>query len=151
MLAKRLRTAHKPSMVRRLLFLVLIAIVGVACGHNRRSTKTVLDRASFDFQCPREEIELIVIDEEGARNLASQIAAHGCEHKAVYVFFPDTDTWVLNGSVGPAPAEHDPSAYHGKKKNRQEEHDEKKQAKKDEKAAKKADKEAKDLEEPPVD
>ncbi|MDH3622661.1 MAG: hypothetical protein OEQ49_02215 [Myxococcales bacterium] len=112
--------------------MLLIATVGFACGHNKRANKTVLDRASFDFQCPKEEIELIVIDEEGARNLASQIAAHGCEKKAVYVFFPDVDTWVLNGSVGPAPVEHDPDAYHGKRKN-----------KKEKRAAKKADKKAK--------
>ncbi len=119
-------------MLARLTLAFLIATVAVACGHNRRASKTVLDRASFDLQCPREEIELIVIDEEGARNLASQIGAHGCEQKAVYVFFPDVDTWVLNGSVGPATAEHDPDAYHGKRKN-----------KKEKRSAKKADKKAK--------
>ncbi len=119
-------------MFARIALVLLIATVGFACGHNKRATKTVLDRASFDFQCPKEEIELIVIDEEGARNLASQIAAHGCEKKAVYVFFPDVDTWVLNGSVGPASIEHDPDAYHGKRKN-----------KKEKRAARKAKKKAK--------
>ncbi len=120
-------------MFARIPLVLLIATVGFACGHNKRATKTVLDRASFDFQCPKEEIELIVIDEEGARNLASQIAAHGCEKKAVYVFFPDVDTWVLNGSVGPAPVEHDPDAYHGKRKNKKE----KRSAKRSDRKAKK--------------
>jgi len=145
-------------MFARLALALLIATVALACGHNRRSTKTVLDRASFDFHCPREQIELIVIDEEGARNLASQIAAHGCEHKAVYVFFPDVDTWVLNGSVAPAPVEHDPGAYHGKRLNKKEEKAAKKSEKKDKKrekkdkgAQKEVDEEAKVLETPPVD
>lgn len=145
-------------MLARLTLALLIATVAVACGHNRRATKTVLDRASFDFQCPREEIELVVIDEEGARNLASQIAAHGCEQKAVYVFFPDVDTWVLNGTVGPAPVEHDPDAYHGKRKNKKEKKADKKSAKKDKKQEKKdkksqqaVDEEVKVLETPAAD
>ncbi len=134
-------------MFARLILALLIATVAVACGHNRRASKTVLDRASFDFQCPREEIELIVIDEEGARNLASQIAAHGCEHKAVYVFFPDVDTWVLNGTVGPAPVEHDPDAYHGKRKNKKEKRAAKKSEKKDKKREKKDKKSQQDVDE----
>ncbi len=127
-------------MIARLALVFLMATVGFACGHNKRSERTVLDRASFDSHCPKEEIELIVIDEEGARSLASQIAAHGCEKKAVYIFYPDIDTWVINGAVTTAPAEHDPGAYHGKRKNR-----------KEKRADKKAEKQAKKLEKPPVD
>lgn len=138
-------------MLNRLLFVVLVVVTGVACGHNKRATRTVLERAAFDFHCPKEKIELIVIDEEGARNLASQIAAHGCEKKAVYVFHPSIDTWVVNGAVSSAPVEHDPNAYHGKRTDRKEEHAEKKQTKQAEKATKQADKEAKELEKPPVD
>ncbi|MGB5810576.1 MAG: hypothetical protein WBG86_08610 [Polyangiales bacterium] len=124
----------------RLSCLLLLSVVAFGCGHNRRSATTVLTRASFDFQCPKEQIELIVIDEEGARNLASQIAAHGCAKKAVYVFVPDTYTWVLNGAVTPADVVHDPNAYHGKKMSR-----------KEKRADKKARNEAQELEKPPVD
>jgi hypothetical protein len=141
----------KRFMVTRLSLLFLMATVGFACAHNKRSERTVLERASFDFHCPKDQIELIVIDEEGARNLASQIAAHGCEKKAVYIFYPDMDTWVINGSVSAAPTEHDPNAYHGKRKHKQEQRSEKKQNKKAKKATKKAEKEAKELEKPPVD
>ncbi len=86
-------------MIARLSLVLLMATIGFACAHNKRSERTVLDRASFDFHCPKEEIELIVIDEDGARSLASQIAAYGCEKKAVYIFYPDIDTWVINGAV----------------------------------------------------
>ncbi len=123
----------------------------LSAAHNKRSERTVLDRASFDFHCPKEQIELIVLDEEGARNLASQIAAHGCEKKAVYIFYPDTDTWVLNGSIAHAPAEHDPGAYHGKRKNRKEKKADKKSEKKASKNRKKAAEEALEPEKPPVD
>jgi len=138
-------------MVARLSLLLLMATVGFACAHNRRSERTVLERASFDFHCPKDQIELIVIDEEGARHLASQIAAHGCEKKAVYIFYPDIDTWVINGSVRTTSAEHDPHAYHGKRKNRQEEKADKMAKKQVEKSVKKEEKQAKELLKPPAD
>jgi hypothetical protein len=143
--------AIKRFMVARLSLLFLMATVGFACAHNKRSERTVLERASFDFHCPKDQIELIVIDEEGARNLASQIAAHGCEKKAVYIFYPDMDTWVINGSVTTAPAEHDPHAYHGHRKNRQEKRADKKAKKHVEKSVKQEEKQAKELLKPPAD
>ncbi len=33
--------------------------------------------------------------------MATQIAMQGCDQKAVYVYFPDSDTWDLNGIVTP--------------------------------------------------
>jgi len=31
--------------------------------------------------------------------MASQIAVRGCEQKAVYVYYPDSDTWIIDGAV----------------------------------------------------
>ncbi len=141
-------------MVARLSLLFLMATVGFACAHNKRSERTVLERASFDFHCPKDQIELIVIDEEGARNLASQIAAHGCEKKAVYIFYPDMDTWVINGSVSAAPAEHD-HAYHGHAQHRQEQRSRQEgrtsTLEKSVPPPKQAEKQAKELLKPPAD
>jgi hypothetical protein len=49
------------------------------------------------------ELTLTVLDTEGARDLASQIAVEGCGKKAVYVYYPDTNTWILDGVVASAP------------------------------------------------
>ena len=56
-------------------------------------------RAAFDLACPKEELKLNVVDTEGARKMASQIAVRGCEQKAVYVYYPDADTWIIDGAV----------------------------------------------------
>jgi len=48
------------------------------------------------------ELTLTVLDTEGVRDMASQIAVEGCGKKAVYVYYPDTDTWILDGAVAPA-------------------------------------------------
>ncbi|MEM9729728.1 MAG: hypothetical protein AAF997_14155 [Myxococcota bacterium] len=94
-------------MTRQLLCLILTLSFVAACAHNKRANRTVLARSSFDFQCPEGDIELTVLDDEGARDLASQIAARGCGSQAVYVYVPDTNTWVLNGPVRPTDAEVD--------------------------------------------
>ena len=31
--------------------------------------------------------------------MATQIAMQGCDQKAVYVYFPDSNTWILDGAV----------------------------------------------------
>ena len=56
-------------------------------------------RAAFDLSCPKEELKLNVVDVEGAREMATQIAVRGCEQKAVYVYYPDSDTWIIDGAV----------------------------------------------------
>ncbi len=118
-------------MAYRLLLVLLLVSTAGACKHNKRASRTVLERASFDFYCPKSDIELHVIDEEGIRNLASQIAAFGCDQKAVYVFYPDADTWTLNGPVMSASAElQAEDTYHGQRLNRKENKAEKKANKK---------------------
>ena len=76
----------------------------------------------FDFSCSETELNLTVIDTEGARNMASQIGVHGCGQKAVYAYYPDSDTWLLDGAVTPMPADYEvpPHVTKGKGKKRKE-------------------------------
>lgn len=90
-------------MRTRLILVTLALLLGTACKHNSRAQTTVRQRAAFDFPCPQSELTLTVFDTEGARDLASQIAVEGCGKKGVYVYYPDTDTWILDGAVAPAP------------------------------------------------
>jgi len=93
------------SMLIRLVIVALLVIAGTACKHNKRANTTVIRRAAFDLSCPKEELKLNVVDTEGARKMATQLAVRGCEQKAVYVYYPDSDTWIIDGIVTPlAPA-----------------------------------------------
>lgn len=78
------------------------AVICVACSHNKRATKTVTSRASFELSCPEEELQLTVLAADGPRELAKQIGVEGCGRKAVYVYFASTDTWIANAAVTPA-------------------------------------------------
>jgi len=92
-------------MLIRLVIVALLVIAGTACKHNKRANTTVIRRAAFDLSCPKEELKLNVVDTEGARKMATQLAVRGCEQKAVYVYYPDSDTWIIDGIVTPlAPA-----------------------------------------------
>jgi hypothetical protein len=88
-------------MRTRLILLALLLVAATACKHNERARTTVRQRAAFDFPCPESALTLRVLDTEGARDLASQIAVQGCGQKAVYVYYPDTNTWFLDGVVAP--------------------------------------------------
>ena len=105
----------------------LLVTVGAACKHNKHANTTVRSRAMFDFACPEDALTLRVVDVEGARKLSSQIAVYGCDKKAVYVYVPDIDTWVINGAVSEMPTDFDvaPNVTKGKDKSR----DDKKAAK----------------------
>jgi hypothetical protein len=83
----------------RLLIALALVIAATACKHNKRANTTVVRRAAFDLSCPKEELKLNVVDVEGARKMATQIAVRGCEQKAVYVYYPDSDTWIIDGAV----------------------------------------------------
>ena len=88
-------------LLTRLFFVVVLVTAGTACKHNKNANTTVRHRAGFDLACPEDELVLNVIDTEGARKLSSQIAVHGCGQKAVYVYYPDGNTWVIDGIVTP--------------------------------------------------
>jgi hypothetical protein len=79
----------------------LLVVSATACKHNKRANTTVIRRAAFDLSCPKEELKVNVVDTEGVRNMASQMAVRGCGQKAVYVYYPDSDTWIIDGIVTP--------------------------------------------------
>ena len=90
-------------MIQRLILVTLLLTAAVACKHNKKANTTVRARASFEFPCPKDELTLRVGDTQGARKLASMIGAYGCGKKAVYVYAPDIDTWVIDGAISEIP------------------------------------------------
>jgi hypothetical protein len=103
-LAWDLRRVHNSVRMRILgwlAFVALLLVAAVACKHNKKANTTVTRRAGFDLECPKEELQLNVVDTEGARKMASQIAVRGCGKKVVYAYFPDSDTWLIDGPVTP--------------------------------------------------
>jgi hypothetical protein len=87
----------------RLAIVAVLFIAAAGCKHNKRANTTVRERAAFDLLCQRNDLKLGVIDTEGARKLATQIAVYGCDKKAVYVYYPDADTWVIDGAITEVP------------------------------------------------
>lgn len=102
----------------RLAILGLLVITAVGCTHNKSANTTVRERAAFDLLCDPNELKLGVIDTEGARKLATQIAVYGCRKKAVYVYYPDSDTWVMNGAITDVPADFKLEQRPGESRNR---------------------------------
>lgn len=94
-------------MLTRLLLVTLLVTAGAACKHNKHANTTVKNRAMFDFPCAKDELTLVVADVQGARKMATQIAAYGCGKKAVYVYVPNTNTWIVNGVVAEIPEDFD--------------------------------------------
>jgi len=85
----------------RLILAAALVLAATACKHNKRANTTVLRRAAFDLSCPKEELLVNVVDTEGARKMATQMAVRGCDQKAVYIYYPDSDTWIIDGIVTP--------------------------------------------------
>lgn len=102
----------------RFVLAALLVVAATACKHNKHGNTTVQARAMFDFACPQDKLTLRVVDTEGARKMASQIAAYGCGKKAVYAYFPDADTWLINGAVSEMPSEFEVPANVTKGKDR---------------------------------
>lgn len=98
-------------MAARILLIALFLLTATACKHNKRANTTVGHRAAFDFPCEQSALTLTVLDTEGARNMASQIGVHGCDKKAVYAYYPDSDTWLLDGPISDAPEGYVPAAH----------------------------------------
>ena len=90
------------SVSRTVLVTAVMAVIYIGCGHDKRAMKTVTSRASFDFGCPADELELRVLSTEGARKVANQIGVTGCGKKAVYVYFSSSDTWIADSAITPA-------------------------------------------------
>jgi hypothetical protein len=94
------------SVLIRLAIAALLVFAATACKHNKRANTTVAHRAAFDFPCDQSQLTLMVLDTEGARKMASQIGVHGCSKKAVYAYYPDSDTWLLDGPISPVAADY---------------------------------------------
>jgi len=90
----------------RLAMTALLVFAATACKHNKRANTTVSHRAAYDFPCDQSALTLTVLDTEGARNMATQIGVHGCGMKAVYAYYPDSDTWLLDGAISPVAADY---------------------------------------------
>ena len=95
-----------PNVLLRLAIAALLLTTATACKHNKRANTTVAHRAAFDFPCDQSQLTLTVLDTEGVRKMASQIGVHGCSKKAVYAYYPDSDTWLLDGSISPVAADY---------------------------------------------
>jgi hypothetical protein len=64
--------------------------------------KAVKNRASFEMQCPKEQLQLVVLNVfSGNNRYANQVGISGCEKRAVYLREPYTDTWVMNTETQP--------------------------------------------------
>ena len=114
----------RKTVLIRLAIAALLVIAGTACKHNKRANTTVGHRAAFDFPCEQSALTLTVLDTEGARHMASQIGVYGCGKKAVYAYYPNSDTWLLDGAVSAAPAGYQAPAHvtKGKGEKRDEKH-----------------------------
>ena len=80
--------------------------------------------------------------------MASMIGVYGCGQKAVYVYAPDIDTWVIDGQITPLPEDFQvpPNVTKGKDKKRED-----KKASKAEKRGKMGPTDAASAETPPVE
>ena len=99
--------------MRRLLLVLIVAAAVPSCvtmlkvndfsvypSDVERSFAAVRNRASFEFDCPKDQLTLTVLNTSS--DSISQIGATGCGHKSVYVRMPNTDTWLLNADSPPA-------------------------------------------------
>ncbi len=89
------------GMSRTLVVVGIVVALCSGCGHDKRAMKAVTARASFDLSCPQDDLELVVLSTAGALRQANQIGARGCGHKAVYVYFSSTDSWVADSDITP--------------------------------------------------
>lgn len=66
-------------------------------------TKDVLPRASFEMQCPKEQIEIVQLNTplDDYTGGGAQVGAKGCGKQVVYVYGPAG--WVAN-TAAPEPA-----------------------------------------------
>jgi hypothetical protein len=65
-------------------------------GFTEDAFEKVKGRATFDLDCPKEKLELVVLGTGLALggDVPTQIGASGCGHKAVYVMTPSG--WLMN-------------------------------------------------------
>ena len=62
----------------------------------KKQETEVTARAAFDFQCPKERLQLTVLRKRYGMGAADQVAVRGCDRQGVYVYSPSG--WVLNSN-----------------------------------------------------
>lgn len=97
-------------MITRLVLVALLVTTASACKHNKRANTTVRHRASFELSCPQDDLKLVVLDTEGVRKMSSLIGVQGCGQQAVYAYYPDSNTWLIDGAVAPIEEDFEPDA-----------------------------------------
>lgn len=105
-------------MLIRLAIAAVLIVGATACKHNKHASTTVRNRAAFDLSCPKEDLTLVVADTDGARKLATQIGVYGCGQKAVYAYYPDANTWLIDGIVTPMASDFELPSSEGDAKKR---------------------------------
>ena len=65
---------------------------------------TLLQRATYDFNCPADQLASQVLQRVGMFQIATSVGVRGCGRQATYMRSGGTSgTWVLNGPVMQAP------------------------------------------------
>ena len=76
--------------------LIIVSVLFIAgCVDDEEAKSSVLQRASFDFDCPEAQIESIELSRNDGGHINS-FGTTGCGKKAVYVKPMWDDYWVLN-------------------------------------------------------
>lgn len=88
-------------MYRKIVLLTVITVM-TGCASiadmEKESFDKVYPRASFDMDCPRDKIDLTIIN-ANQHGYPETIGVRGCDKKAVYVR-PDRQTnWILNSDA----------------------------------------------------
>jgi len=88
-------------MVSRYLFAVLLvlSVEGCAARRNERVMQTLRSRASFDMNCPQEQLQITEIS-RSAGSMVNSAGVRGCGHQAVYVRANNHTNWVLDATSG---------------------------------------------------
>ena len=79
------------------------ALVSVRAAHNEAGQDAVRERASFDFECPSDQLTLMSLESES--EFPTQYGVTGCGRRSVYVHLPSSGwpgTWVLDSNSNPA-------------------------------------------------
>src|SRR5262249_53723640 len=89
--------------------ILLLGVLPLACysAKNDQLRAQLEKRASFDFQCPTESIELLALSNSAgarvdtadtARGMITSYGARGCGRQATYVLSP-SELWIMNSST----------------------------------------------------
>ena len=79
--------------------LVLTCLCGCAARRNERVMATLRSRASFDMNCPEEQLQITELS-RSAGSMVNSAGVRGCGHQAVYVRANNHTNWVLDASSG---------------------------------------------------